>query len=152
MGHLRRGRARAGSPTTFRKGRAQLISQAFIPLIGRRAAEGPIGKGYRHPRDLQTLRSVPRPRWYRRVPDRWRVRRAPADRRPGRDPARWPRSSWCSPSRRSSPRFPGSFAYKHPVAVQHQHGAGRAAGPVRVQSSPDGDHPRPHPDPDRRLI
>jgi len=30
--------------STFRKGRRQLISQAFIPLIGRRAAEGPIGK------------------------------------------------------------------------------------------------------------
>ncbi|MBC3190464.1 BCCT family transporter [Pseudonocardia sp. C8] len=30
--------------STFRKGRAQLISQAFIPLIGKRAAEGPIGK------------------------------------------------------------------------------------------------------------
>ncbi|WP_246104053.1 BCCT family transporter, partial [Pseudonocardia saturnea] len=30
--------------STFRKGRRQLISQAFIPLIGHRAAEGPIGK------------------------------------------------------------------------------------------------------------
>ncbi|MBC3192949.1 BCCT family transporter [Pseudonocardia sp. C8] len=30
--------------STFRKGRKQLISQAFIPLIGKRAAEGPIGK------------------------------------------------------------------------------------------------------------
>ncbi|MEV1292551.1 BCCT family transporter [Pseudonocardia sp. NPDC049635] len=30
--------------STFRKGRRQLISQAFVPLIGRRAAEGPIGK------------------------------------------------------------------------------------------------------------
>ncbi|WP_249266489.1 MULTISPECIES: BCCT family transporter [unclassified Pseudonocardia] len=30
--------------STFRKGRRQLISQAFIPLIGKRAAEGGIGK------------------------------------------------------------------------------------------------------------
>ena len=30
--------------STFRKGRRQLISQAFVPLIGKRAAEGPIGK------------------------------------------------------------------------------------------------------------
>ncbi|MBP2367104.1 choline/carnitine/betaine transport [Pseudonocardia parietis] len=30
--------------STFRKGRRQLISQAFIPLIGKSAAEGPIGK------------------------------------------------------------------------------------------------------------
>ncbi|MEQ3554435.1 BCCT family transporter [Pseudonocardia nematodicida] len=30
--------------STFRKGRRQLISQAFIPLIGARAAEGPVGK------------------------------------------------------------------------------------------------------------
>jgi len=29
---------------TFRKGRAQLISSAFIPLIGRRRAEGPAGR------------------------------------------------------------------------------------------------------------
>ncbi|MEU9819078.1 BCCT family transporter [Pseudonocardia alni] len=31
--------------STFRKGRRQLISQAFIPLIGRKAAEGSIGRG-----------------------------------------------------------------------------------------------------------
>ncbi|MBC3192519.1 BCCT family transporter [Pseudonocardia sp. C8] len=30
--------------STFRKGRKQLISQAFIPLIGRKAAEGGVGK------------------------------------------------------------------------------------------------------------
>ena len=30
--------------STFRKGRRQLISQAFIPLIGRRSAEGGLGK------------------------------------------------------------------------------------------------------------
>ena len=30
--------------STFRKGRRQLISQAFIPLIGKKAAEGPIGR------------------------------------------------------------------------------------------------------------
>ncbi|OLL83762.1 High-affinity choline uptake protein BetT [Pseudonocardia sp. Ae263_Ps1] len=30
--------------STFRRGRRQLISQAFVPLIGRRAAEGPVGR------------------------------------------------------------------------------------------------------------
>ncbi|ANY07907.1 choline transporter [Pseudonocardia sp. HH130630-07] len=30
--------------STFRKGRRQLISQAFVPLIGRRAAEGGVGR------------------------------------------------------------------------------------------------------------
>lgn len=30
--------------STFRRGRRQLISQAFVPLIGKRAAEGAIGK------------------------------------------------------------------------------------------------------------
>ncbi|MBN9756928.1 High-affinity choline uptake protein BetT [Pseudonocardia sp. Ae406_Ps2] len=30
--------------STFRKGRRQLISQAFVPLIGRKAAEGSIGR------------------------------------------------------------------------------------------------------------
>ncbi|CAM2796862.1 BCCT family transporter [Dermacoccus profundi] len=29
---------------TFRKGRSQLISSTFVPLIGRRRAEGPVGK------------------------------------------------------------------------------------------------------------
>ncbi|MFP5021940.1 BCCT family transporter [Pseudonocardia phyllosphaerae] len=31
--------------STFRRGRKQLISAAFVPLIGKKAADGPLGKG-----------------------------------------------------------------------------------------------------------
>ena len=41
----------------------------------------------------------------------------------------------------------------HPVAVQHQHGAGRSSlAAVRVRRRPDGVHPRPGPDRRRRLL
>ena len=48
----------------YRKGRLQLISAAFEPLIGDRA-NGPLGQGHRHAGDLRhavRLRGVARPR------------------------------------------------------------------------------------------
>ena len=38
---------------TFRRGRPQLISSAFIPLFGRKRAEGGVRQGRRHPGDLR---------------------------------------------------------------------------------------------------
>ena len=61
----------------YRKGRLQLISSAFEPLLGERA-NGPAGQGHRHARDLRDpvrLRHLARPRC---APDPARAR----DRRP----------------------------------------------------------------------
>ena len=38
---------------TYRMGRKQLISAAFIPLLGRKRVEGPDRQDHRHPRDLR---------------------------------------------------------------------------------------------------
>ena len=43
------------------------------------------------------------------------------------------------------------IAQGHPVAVQHQHGAGRRSCAVRVRGRPDRLHPQPAPDRARRL-
>ena len=58
--------------STFRRGRPQLISSAFIPLFGRQRTEGPSGKRHRHPGHLRHAVRLGRLARARR----------PADRRP----------------------------------------------------------------------
>ena len=135
--------------STFRKGRRQLISSAFIPLIGEKAANGGHRPGHRHHRDLRDdLRfgGVPGPR---RPADRRRPRR---DGLPARRRQRGPRPADHRAHR--GVRAVGGVRRRqgHPVAVEHQHGARGHPGAVRVRRRPDGDHPRPPAHRRRRLL
>ena len=132
----------------YRKGRLQLISAAFEPLLGSRA-NGPWGKVIDMLAIFATLVRVGCITWVGGVADSQR----PADRRrhrrdrqhdPDRDHHRAHR-------RLRAVRCFGNRA-GHPVAVEHQHGAGPGAGVVRIRRRPNGFHPQLDADRNRPAI
>ena len=132
----------------YRKGRLQLIRAAFEPLLGKRA-NGPGGKVIDMLAIFATLfgsaaslgLGALQIRSGLQIVERHRRDR---QRRPGRHHR--------GPDRRV--RALGGLRCRqgHPVAVEHQHGAGHRARAVRVRGRPDRLHPQPGPDLDRHLL
>ena len=132
----------------YRKGRLQLISSAFEPLLGEHAERPGAARSSTCSRSSRPC-SAPPPR-SASAPSRSssgleivgrhrRGRQRRADRH-HRGPHRRLRAV------RRLRRRQG-----HPVALQHQHGAGHRAGALRVRRRPDDVHPQPGPDLDRQL-
>ena len=134
--------------STFRRGRPQLISSAFIPLFGRQRPRAR-SAGRRHPGDLRDAVRLGRLARARRPADRRRAHRRrlhgqrrhhPAGRdHRGADDLLHPLGG--------VRRLQG-----HPVAVEHQHGARRDPRPRRVRRRPHDRDPQPAAHRDRRLL
>ena len=135
--------------STFRRGRPQLISSAFIPLFGRKRAEGGVRQGRRHPGDLRDAVRLRRLARARRPADRRRAHRRRLHGQRRHHPARRDHrgaDDLLHPLR-GLRRLQG-----HPVAVEHQHGARRDPRPGRLHRRPDDRDPQPAADRDRRLL
>ena len=109
--------------STFRRSRRQTISAVFVPLIGEKHAYGPRPR-HRHPRHLRDALRLGRVAGPRRAPDRQRDHRAELARQRQHRAAR-------RHHRRPDPGVRGLRRLRrregHPVALQHQHGAGRCS-------------------------
>ena len=131
----------------YRKGRLQLISAAFEPLLGSRA-QRPWGKVIDMLAIFATLFGSAASLGLGALQIRSGLQIVGRHRRDRQhDPDR--ASSPCSPCLRAV-RGLGNRA-RHPVAVEHQHGAGPGAGVVRIRRRPNGFHPQPDADRDRQL-
>jgi hypothetical protein len=125
---------------TFRRGRRQLISSVFVPLLGERRAAGPAGRVIDVLAIFATLFGSAASLGLGALQIGsgveilgWAGERR--QRRPGRDHR--------DPDRRV--RRLGRLRHRawDPVAVQHQHGPGPAARGVRLPRRPDDLHPQP---------
>ena len=119
------------------------------PAVRRAPHRGPGRQGHRHPGDLRDavrLGRLPRPG---RAADRQRhgdpgLGRRRRQRRPGRDHR--------GADRRLRRLRGVRHRQGHPVAVQHQHGAGRRPGRLRLRGRPDRADPQPGARRDRQLL
>ena len=134
---------------TYRKGRRQLISSAFVPLLGRRAPRARSARSSTSSRSSRRCSARP-PRWAWAPCRSAAASRSSAGIGDGRHAAARRHHRGADRSRFVAVRGVGR-RQGHPVAVEHQHGAGARARAVRVRRRPDGVHPQPDADRARRL-
>ena len=146
VGDLRRGRH--SDCLRHLPARPLAADQLGVRAAARQAHRGTDRQGDRQPGDLRDAVRLGRLARPRRAPDRFR---RPDPRLDGQDRQRGPGRHHRRPDRRLRRVGGVRCCQGHPMAVEHQHGAGRRPGRLRVRRRPDRADPQPGADRDRRL-